>query len=129
MRNPSDTDGPVDRTRLLGRDYWLVNWLPAEATTATDIEAHLDDHLRWLLELELAGVLVMSGPLVDGPRVAPGSGITVLRCTTEADAREISSADPFVRQGLRTFELLRWRINEGSITVQLFLGTGTYQWL
>jgi hypothetical protein len=34
-----------------------------------------------------------------------------------------------VLQGLRTFELLRWRINEGSITVHLSLGTGTYQWL
>lgn len=129
MSNHSDTAGAVDRTRLLGRDYWLVNWLPGEATTAADIETHLDDHLRWLLELEQTGVLVMSGPLVDGPRVAPGSGVTVLRSETEEDARDIAGADPFVREGLRTFELLRWRVNEGSITVQLSLGTGTYQWL
>lgn len=120
---------PIDRSRLLARDYWLVNWLPDEATTAADIETHLDDHLRWLLDLEVSGVLVMSGPLVDGPRVAPGSGVTVLRSETENDARAIAGADPFVRQGLRTFELLRWRVNEGSITVQLSLGTGTYRWL
>lgn len=129
MSNPSHTAGSVDRTRLLGRDYWLVNWLPGEATTAADIQTHLDDHLRWLLQLEQTGVLVMSGPLVDGPRVAPGSGITVLRSETEQEARTIAGADPFVHQGLRTFELLRWRINEGSITVHLSLGTGTYQWL
>jgi hypothetical protein len=129
MPNTARSALPVDRSRLLGRDYWLVNWLPDAATTAAGIEIHLDDHLRWLLELEQSGVLVMSGALIDGPRVAPGSGITVLRSATEDDARAIAGADPFVRQGLRTFELLRWRVNEGSITVQLSLGTGTYQWL
>jgi uncharacterized protein len=129
MSNPFHEAGSVDRTRLLGRDYWLVNWLPNGSTTAADIEKHLDDHLRWLLELEQIGGLVMSGPLIDGPRVAPGSGVTVLRAETEEEARKIAAADPFVHQGLRTFELLRWRVNEGSITVQLSLGTGTYQWL
>ncbi len=129
MSNSSNTAGSVDRTRLLGRDYWLVNWLPGGATTAADIQMYLNDHLIWLLELEQTGVLVMSGPLVNGPRVAPGSGITVLRSETEDEARDIAGADPFVRQGLRTFELLRWRVNEGLITVQLSLGTGTYRWL
>jgi uncharacterized protein YciI len=90
---------------------------------------HVDDHLRWLLELEVSGVLVMSGPLLEGPRVKPGSGITVLRADSEDQARTIASADPFVRQGLRTFEVFRWRVNEGSIRVELSLGTGTYQWL
>jgi uncharacterized protein YciI len=128
MPNPSITS-PVDRSLLLGREYWLVTWLPGEATTATDIDSHLEEHLRWTLELEHSGVLVMSGPLVSGPRVAPGSGVTVLRAETEDHAQTIAAADPFVRHGLRTFELSRWRVNEGSVTVQLSLGNGTYRWL
>ena len=43
-------------------------------------------------------------------------------------ARQIADGDPFVRHGLRTFELYRWRLNEGSIGVRVSLGTGTYDW-
>ena len=30
--------------------------------------------------------------------------------------------------GLRTFEVYRWRLNEGSVSVRMSLGTGTYDW-
>jgi len=81
-----------------------------------------------LLGLERAEVLFASGPLLSGPGVGPGSGVTVLRAADEDAARSIAADDPFRRAGLRTFDVHRWRLNEGSIGVRMSLGTGTYEW-
>jgi uncharacterized protein YciI len=119
---------PVDLSRLLARDYWLIVSTPAAGTDRTAIEAHVEKHVAWLLELERERVLFVSGPLLSGPGVGPGSGVTVIRAADEDAARVIAEADPFVLAGLRTFEVYRWRLNEGSISVRLSLGTGTYEW-
>jgi uncharacterized protein YciI len=119
---------PVDRSRLLARDYWLVLSVPTAGTDQPAIDAHVDGHIAWLLELERADLLFASGPLLSGPGIGPGSGVTVLRAPDEEAARLIAADDPFVRAGLRTFEVHRWRLNEGSVSVRLLLGTGTFQW-
>jgi uncharacterized protein len=82
----------------------------------------------WLLKLEAQGVVFLSGPLLSGRGTGPGSGITVLRADSAADAEAIAATDPFVLAGLRTFEVFCWRINEGAIGVKLSLGTGAYTW-
>lgn len=113
---------------LLGRDYWLIRSTPVESTTASDVERHVEAHVAWLLELEAAGVVVLSGPLTSGPGVRPGSGVTVLRAESAERARAIAHADPFVVAGLRTVEVFGWRVNEGAIELRVSLGTGTYVW-
>jgi len=120
----SEADPPT----LLGRDYWLVLATPVEGVNPAAIGAVVDEHIAWLLELERQQVVLMSGPLVSGPVVGPGSGLTVLRVTDEAAARRVAADDPFVLAGLRTFEVFGWRLNEGSISVTLSLGAGTYVW-
>jgi uncharacterized protein len=119
---------PADASRLLGRDYWLVVSTPAAGTDRAAIERHVDEHVAWLLKLEREDVLFVSGPLLSGPGVRPGSGVTVVRADDEESARRVAAADPFVLAGLRTFEVYRWRLNEGSVTVRMSLGTGTYEW-
>jgi uncharacterized protein YciI len=119
---------PVDRGKLLGRDYWLVRSTPLPTTTVADIEAHVEAHLRWLLDLEADGSVLLSGPLTSGPGVTPGAGITVLRADDAEHAATIAAADPFVVAGLRTAEIFGWRVNEGTIGVRVSLGTGTYAW-
>lgn len=120
--------GVPDLARLLGRDYWLVLSTPREGTSQADIESLVGSHVAWLLGLERSGVLLVSGPLRSGPGVGPGSGVTVLRAPDEATARALAAEDPFVVGGLRTFEVFGWRLNEGSISVRLSLGTGAYDW-
>jgi uncharacterized protein YciI len=119
--------GP-DRSALLGRDYWLVLSTPNPATTAADIERHVDAHLTWLLALEADGVAFLSGPLTSGPGVRPGSGVTVLRADSAEQAAKIAATDPFVTAGLRTAEVFGWRVNEGAIQLRVSLGTGRYTW-
>lgn len=119
---------PVQGSRLLGHDYWLVLSTPAAGTDQAAIDAHVGSHVAWLLELERAEVLLVSGPLLSGPGAGPGSGVTVLRAPDEDAARLIAAGDPFAAAGLRTFQVYRWRLNEGCVTVRLSLGTGTYDW-
>jgi len=118
----------VELSRLLRRDYWLILSAPAAGTDKAAIDAHVEEHVGWLLRLERDDVLFVSGPLLSGRGTGPGSGATVVRAADEEAARLIAAEDPFVQAGLRTFEVYRWRLNEGSIGVRISLGTGTYDW-
>ena len=128
MTDGQEATARIDLGRLLGRDYWLVRSIPQPGTDRAAIEARVEEHVAWLLDLERRDVLLASGPLLSGPGTGPGSGVTILRVPDEETARKIADGDPFVRHGLRTFELYRWRLNEGSIGVRVSLGTGTYDW-
>ena len=119
--------GAVDLSRLLARDYWLILSTPRAGIDRAAIDAHVEEHVAWLLKLEREDVLFVSGPL-SGPGIGPGSGATAIRAADEHAARAIAESDPFVLAGLRTFEVHRWRLNEGSISVRMSLGTGTYEW-
>ncbi len=45
--------------------------------------------------------------------------MTILRAADEDEAGSIAAEDPFAVQGLRTFTVHRWRLNEGSIGIRL----------
>lgn len=122
------TTSGVSEAAMLGRDYWLVRWIPEPATTADDIQTHLEAHLAWLLGLERDGVLLASGPLVEGEGVRPGAGVTVLRAENATTATALAGQDPLVVAGLRAPSVFRWRLNEGSIGVTVHLGAGTFSW-
>jgi uncharacterized protein len=115
-------------SRLLGRDYWLIWSVPAAGTGQAAVDARAEEHVAWLLGLEAEGVLFLSGPLLSGPGTGPGSGVTVIRADDQNAAQAIAAADPFVRAGLRTFTVHRWRLNEGRVDVTVSLGTGAYDW-
>ena len=115
-------------SRLLGRDYWLIWSVPMAGTDQQAIGEHVEKHVAWMLGLEAEGVLFLSGPLLSGPGTGPGSGATVIRAASADAAWSVAAGDPFVRAGLRTFTVHRWRLNEGSIGVRISLGTATYDW-
>jgi uncharacterized protein YciI len=118
---------PLEPAAMLGAQVWVVRWSPREGVTAADVETVLDAHLEWMLGLEAAGHVIASGPLTSGPGVAPGAGLTVLRASTEQEAAALAAQDPFVVKELRTFEVLGWRVMEGSLTVRVSFGTTTYR--
>jgi uncharacterized protein len=128
MSPPAADHGGADLSRLLARDYWLIWSTPAAGADRAAISALVPEHVAWLLELERADLLFVSGPLLSGPGAGPGSGVTVLRAPDEETAVAIAARDPFVRAGLRTFAVHRWRLNEGSVSIRLSLGTGGYEW-
>jgi uncharacterized protein YciI len=70
-----------------------------------------------MIGLEKQGVLFASGPFADADGRSRGHGMTILRTATIDEARKIAEADPFVVQGLRTFDVREWSLMEGSFGV------------
>jgi uncharacterized protein len=86
-----------------------------------EIAKHLPHHLEYMIGLEKKGVLFASGPLAEAGGATRGDGLTILRAESAAAARKIAEADPFVVNGLRSFELREWTVMEGSLGIKVNL--------
>ncbi len=82
--------------------------------------SRIEEHLRYLIALEQAGVLFASGPLFDNERMT-GDGITIIRAETLQIAQAIAVKDPLAASGMRRVSVRRWVVNEGRITVSVDL--------
>ena len=76
-------------------------------------------HLDYMIDLEKRGVVFASGPLADAEQPPQGEGLTILRASSAAEARAIAEADPFFKNGLRTFELKEWTVMEGMLGLRI----------
>ena len=83
------------------------------------IAEHLPHHLEYMIGLEKQGVLFASGPLAEADGKTRGDGLTILRAASAKAAREIAEADPFVVNGLRSFQLREWTVMEGSLGIKV----------
>jgi uncharacterized protein YciI len=95
--------------------------LSQPSPTPEKLKALLPAHLEYMIGLEKRGVLFASGPLSDGAGPPTGAGLTVLRVANAREARKIANADPFVVNGLRSFELKEWTVMEGSLGLRVRL--------
>jgi uncharacterized protein len=83
------------------------------------ITRHLPSHLEYMIGLEKQGILFASGPLAEADGKTRGDGLTILRAASAEAARRIAEADPFVVNGLRSFELREWTVMEGSLGIKV----------
>lgn len=85
-------------------------------------QAILPQHLEYQKEMEIAGKLVLAGPLSDlsGEEMS-GGGMIIYRAGSISEAREIALNDPMHKSETRTFTLRRWLVNEGSISISVNL--------
>jgi hypothetical protein len=74
-----------------------------------------------MIGLEKTGVLFASGPLADAEGKTRGDGLTIVRAANSAEARKIAERDPFVVNGLRSFEIREWTVMEGSLSIKVNL--------
>lgn len=105
--------------KMWRRKFYAV--LSQPSPTPEKLKALLPAHLEYMISLEKRGVLFASGPLSDGKSPPDGAGLTVLRVANSDEARALAEADPFVRNGLRTFELKEWTIMEGTLGLRVNL--------
>ena len=90
-----------------------------------DVKAALPDHLAYLQSLEVAGKLMMAGPLSDETgEEMQGAGMLVLRAGSMEEARALAENDPMHTSGARAFRLRKWLINEGRLSVSVGLSSG-----
>src|ERR1700689_2686498 len=96
--------------KMLRRKFYAV--LSQPSAVPEKLKALLPAHLEYMIALEKRGVLFASGPLSDGAGAPSGAGLTILRVASAEEAGALGEADPFVRNGLRSFELKEWTIME-----------------
>jgi uncharacterized protein len=79
---------------------------------------YVADHLRYMNELEKRGILFASGPFVQ-EGVLVGDGLTILRAESLEQARKLMEEEPLIKLGMRTFDLKKWELREGRISIHL----------
>ena len=105
------------KSRMLMKSYYVMFRNIVDRSKLQDV---LLAHYRWIIGLEKAGHVFASGPLF-AAEGGPGVGMTVLRAESFEAAAELASGDAFVTSGAATFEIKRWQLNEGRMTVQIDL--------
>jgi uncharacterized protein YciI len=75
---------------------------------------HIPEHLRYMADHE--DQIFISGPFINDGRLV-GEAMTVLLMDSNVKAAEFMRNEPFIKRGLRRFELKLWELREGTLTV------------
>lgn len=110
---------------MLKRVLYVVLNTPVKPMS--ELMPFLPEHLRYMIDLEKRGLLFASGPFLAGEDLLPGAGMTILRAGSLEEAQELAGEDPFYKNGLRTFEVRSWQLNEGSFTVTVNYSDQSYR--
>jgi hypothetical protein len=97
---------------------------PSGPDSAERIKQSFDAHKAWLAEHE--SDILVAGPLLTELLEYSGTGLIVLRAESLADAVKIAQDDPMHRSGARTFRVVPWRLNEGTITARLTISDRSF---
>ncbi|MBH0130094.1 YciI family protein [Salinibacterium sp. NK8237] len=105
-------------------ELWIVQWTSTVASE--QLRESIPEHLGYILDLERANKVFGSGPLFapEGPDV--GAGLTILRVASREEAEALAAADPLAAAGLRTFEIRRWILVEGSMGIKVRFSDSTF---
>lgn len=102
---------------MLRKELWVV--ITRRVAPPDQVREQLKAHLEHQIALEKRGALFGAGPATAPGEEAPAFGLILIRARDEAEARAIADSDPMHSSGVRTYELYRWSMNEGRITVTL----------
>jgi uncharacterized protein YciI len=102
---------------MLNKPLYVALRTPLDATRIGEL---LEAHLEWAVRAEHRGELFASGPFT-AEGAEPGSlgGLSIVRASSEDEARRILADDPFVEHGIFAIELRRWLLMEGGFTVNV----------
>jgi uncharacterized protein len=99
---------------FLRKELYVINTRPV--ASREELDKVLPQHLAHQVSLEKRGIMFGAGPLF-GKDGKPFGGMIVIRAASFEEAEKIAASDPFHAQGLRSFTIDRWQLNEGSITL------------
>lgn len=104
----------------LALELYMVRSIPGDDVTL--LQQTLPAHLDYQAKMEQDGNLVMAGPLSDpsGENMF-GEGLIIYRAASLEEAHEFANADPMHATNARSYEIRRWLINEGGLTVNVKL--------
>ena len=101
---------------MLRKELYIVTTTPARAEgTQEMLPAHLDYQIR----LEREGKLFGAGPFYEEGGDKPSGGFIIFYANSYEEARALADEDPMHKNGLRSYTLRKWLLNEGSLTITL----------
>lgn len=107
----------------LALELFVIQSTPAEG--GPPVPEVLPEHLAYQREQEIAGNLVLAGPMSDlSGEMMEGAGMILYRAASLEDAKALADADPMHAKGARTYVLRKWLVNEGSLNLSVGLSTG-----
>ena len=125
---PDDRDNAVAAwllARMLRKTLFVsLNRLVAVAP-ASEIAPFVADHLAYMNKLEAEGHLWASGPFIEDG-VLVGDGLTILSTPTIEEAERVMKDEPLIKRGLRKFELRKWELLGGRMTITLNASTSKH---
>src|SRR6266704_3587302 len=77
-------------SRMLQRELYVVLTTPIKPMS--ELLPLLPDHINYMIDLEKRGILFASGPFLAGKDLLPGTGMTILRAGSLADAGPLACA-------------------------------------
>ena len=84
---------------------------------------HIPEHLRYMVANE--DRVFISGPFVKEAQLV-GESMTIILTDSEVKAAEFMRDEPFVKRGLRRFELKLWEMREGTLNIQTRLSERSF---
>lgn len=88
-----------------------------------EIIPHIPEHLRYMAANE--DRVFISGPFIKENQLV-GEGMTIILTDKEVTAAEFMRNEPFVKRGLRRFELKLWEMREGTLTIKTRLSESSF---
>jgi uncharacterized protein YciI len=110
--------------KMLHKRLYIIFSEPTEKTG--DRRKIFPKHIEYQLKIEREGKLFAAGPFVDAKGKPQGPGMIVVRAKNMAEAKRIAEADPFHKQGFRSFRIQAWDVNEGGFNLHVKFSDGTY---
>ena len=114
---PVRAAAPADMPPNMERYYVVLLKRPANAPKLEEsaLEALQKQHLAHLRAMYEAGKLVLAGPF-DEQRDEALRGMCLYRVASAEEARTLADADPAVKAGRLTVEVLAWWVAKGAVT-------------
>lgn len=121
---------PADSDRVLPRLQFHVVFterVQRGGNPMDDLKELLPAHLDWIAAQEEAGHLFMAGPF-RSDEFWEGDGMFIFKTATIEETEAIAKTCPFHVAGLRSYRIVPWQFNEGSVTLTLKQCSGTFRW-
>ena len=119
---PDEQMAEVERLKslMMKKTYFVMH---RRIAAPERLRGALLDHYRWIIALEKQGYVFASGPVFTRDD-SQGVGMTIFRANDWDHAEAMAASDPFCICGAALFEIQRWQINEGRMTIGVDLSDG-----
>jgi uncharacterized protein YciI len=95
----SEQPGPLDMSRFLGKDIYVIVTRPVRPEPIP--RDKMQEHRTRQVELEKQGIMFAAGPLFAAGAELPEAGMLVIRASSFHEADASAAADPLHKAGLR----------------------------